>query len=152
MRIVPFALVLTLLCSQACAEQNNKLFGSIGELYPLDFNEVRVRKQQTDLVLDYINEVDRTVEKPCRLVIETAELDIKPNVQIADELFTPSVHLSRVMVAGESFPDIQRGELEFETYEFKGGGRVDGQFFINFVNGRDLYGTFGADVVEVVGE
>ena len=138
--------------SASCNQETNKLFGSISELYPLDFTSVRIRKQQTDLVIDYLKEADRSVEKPCRLVVETAELDIKPNVKIQAQLFTPSVHLSRVMVNGETFPDITRGELELKTYEFKGGGRVDGDFFINFVNGRDLYGTFSGTVQEVVGE
>ncbi len=136
----------------ACTEKVAKLHGSIGELYPLDFNEVRLRKQETDLVIDYLREVDRTVEKPCRLVVETAELNLSPPVEVTGANFAASVHLGRVMVNGETFPAIDQGELELRAFDFRGGGKVDGEFFVMFAGGRDLYGTFSGEVQEVVGE
>jgi hypothetical protein len=145
-------LSLVALSASCTAQRDNKLMGSIAELYPLDFTQVRIRGQLTDLIVDYLKEKAGAVEKPCRLVVETAELEIRPNVAIADPEFSASVHVSRVMVGGEPFPDIQRGELTLKTYEFKNGGRIDGEFFVEFVNGRGLNGVFGGEMQKVVGE
>jgi hypothetical protein len=143
--------VLTALLLSGCGEEDVKLWGSIDETFSLAWDRHEIKKQGTSLLIEYVRELgDGTEEKPCKLVVETANLEIVPNSDLLAETFTDEiVTLYRVAGSGGEFPGIAGGTLHFDDYAFFQGGLISGNFTVLFENGRNLFGNFSAIVEEI---
>ncbi len=135
----------------------NELSGSIGESFELDFDLVRVRKQNETLIIEYIKLVSGGENKALKLVVEGNDLltvdgsliDMTSGLAIDDELFAKAVSIDRVASTGADFPDIEDGRMYFSALEFQAAGRVEGDFDIVFDNGRTLAGSFMGELTVV---
>jgi hypothetical protein len=135
----------------ACGEKDVDLWGSIDETFSLEFTDHEINKQGTALLIEYIKEDENGgVEKPCRLVVETANLLIVPNSDLDASAFEEGiVQIERVAIGGAEYPPITGGTLHFDDYQFVAGATISGNFTILFENGRNLFGNFNAIVEEI---
>jgi hypothetical protein len=134
--------------STACGPAN-ELGGSIGESFALDFDKVRIRKQDTALLIEYLKFVGAATSKVCKVVIETDGLGLKADKEIKGEKFLTHVFIQREAQTGYEFPDLAKGSIQFGDYGFKDGATVNGEFYAKFVNGRGIEGRFDGKVQEV---
>ncbi len=133
----------------ACGDGDNALWGSMDELYALDFERVDIVKQLATLRIEYVKPIKGSdPELPCKLAVNTANLKITDNSDLKTDAFTDKiVTIERVARAGE-FPPLESGTVHFGTFEFERGGMVNGEFSILFENGRTLFGNFNGAVEE----
>jgi hypothetical protein len=144
-------LAFSSLVLSACGEADVALWGSIDETFSLEFDRHEVKKQGTALLIEYIK-VDKHggEEKPCKLVVETANLLIVPNSDLKAEAFEDGiVQIERIALGGAEYPPITGGTLHFDDYQFVNGAIISGNFTILFENGRNLFGNFYAEVEEI---
>ncbi len=142
-------LSLLLLCA-ACGGPDNSLEGSIGESFSLDFDRVGIYQQDSVLRIEYQRDIAGSTHKVCKIVVETAGLDLGDDSEIKGDLFLERVSVQRIGTAGgNEFPPVTAGKITFEAYAFEAGGEIDGDFECAFDNGRTLAGNFKGDV-EVV--
>lgn len=134
-----------------CGEPDVDLWGSIDETFKLDFDRHEIKKQGTALLIEYIKELGNGAEeKPCKVVIDTANLLIVPNSDLKADAFEEGIiTLERIAGVGGDYPPITGGTLHFDEYEFVNGGLISGNFTILFENGRNLFGNFYAEVEEI---
>lgn len=123
---------------------SNSLDGSIEELLPLDFAQTAITKQESILVVDYLNADEITL----RLTVETEDLDLHDGAEVAGDSFVTSVRLQRATHDNGQFPDVDSGSVRFGRFEFHSGGHVAGEFDIAFEDGRLLLGVFDGTVEE----
>jgi hypothetical protein len=140
--------VVLAMLAASCGDAN-ELTGSISQQLPLDFDKVRIRKQQTDLLIEYVKGKGASQETVCRVVLDTDNLPLQNGAIIKDELFLQRVKLQRAAEGNAEFPDLTGGQLKFEIWEFRQGGTIKGEFSVVFVNGHTLFGTFEDKVEEV---
>ena len=134
------ALTALVLLTAACGGPGNSLSGSIGESFSLDFDHADIRRQDLQLIIEYIKDPNAT--KVCKVVVDTEHLPIDSGAVVKSTYFTQYVTVSRVATVGGDFPDVKSGEIHFESYNFSSGGTVSGTFDVLFVNGRTLHGDF----------
>jgi len=134
-----------------CGEPDVALWGSVDETFDLTFDRHEIKKQGTALLIEYIRELDHGAEeKPCKVVVETANLLIVPNSDLQADAFEEGiVTLERVAAVGGEYPPITGGTLHFEDYQFLDGAIISGNFTVLFENGRNLFGNFYAEVEEI---
>ena len=142
--------VLMLVGLTACGEAANDLWGSIDESFPLNFDRVDILKQNLALRIEYIKKIHGGEDKVCKVVVNTNNLNIKDNSELKGDAFADEiVTVERVAATGGDYPPITGGNLRFDVYEFKTGGKIDGDFTVNFQNGRNLFGNFDGKVKEI---
>lgn len=141
------ACVLTLVA--ACGGPGNSLSGSIGESFSLDFDRAQIRKQDLNLIIEYIKKQNGGESKVAKVVVDTQDLAVNGGAVIRGDVFSEHVTVSRVTNAGGDFPPLKSGSIRFSDWNFKNGGRVAGEFDVLFTNGRTLSGNFENDVQEV---
>ena len=134
----------------ACGSAPNDLWGSIDESFSLDFDRVDISKQNLDLIIAYIKVLNGDAgEKMCKVTVQTANLNIQSNSDIAEDVFMKRVTVQRVASVGGEFPLVTGGHMHFATYEFQNGGSMEGDFTVLFKTGRTLFGAFRGTVVEI---
>jgi hypothetical protein len=147
MRLSAIGLVFAGL-SIGCGGQNNELWGSIDATLSLEFTKVDLIKQGVALRIEYIKELGEGEEVACKVVVDTANLQIVPNSDLKNEAFEKGIVTLDRTAAGE-FPPISSGLLHFDDYEFKRKGALSGGFTILFENGRNLFGDFEGKLKEI---
>lgn len=146
-RVLSALAVLTLV---GCGGFENRLEGSISSSFSLDFDSVKVRKQDVSLIVEYIKQSGATTTKVAKMVLDTENLrGLGKDSKIDGQLFKDRIVVQREAPSGGDFPEVQSGELEFGDFEFRAGGKTSGSFNVGFVNGRTLYGEFSGEVEEV---
>lgn len=138
--------LLLVLCG-ACGSPN-ALDGSIGTVVSLDFNEVLLRKQEGSLVVQFQSRSGERAEILCKVVALVDPLP--PKSTLSGDLFRERVTLTRAMLDGSTFPEINRGTLELKRLAFKHGGSVDGRLDVVFLDGNTLNATFSGTLTEVI--
>ena len=134
----------------ACGEADNDLWGSIDESFPLAFDRVDIFKQDLELRVEYIKKMQGSETKVCKLTVNTRNLQIKDNTELTKEYFEDgTITLHRIVSTGGDFPMVKSGSVHFAKYELAAGGRIDGDFAVQFENGRNLFGNFDQEVKEV---
>ncbi len=141
-------LALLVLTALAACGGGNSLEGSIEESFALDFDRVRIRKQDQALLVEYLHDVAKGTEKVCQVVVDTSGLELGDDTTIEGSVFHNRVEVNRVASGGD-FPEVEDGELHFDTYQFEDGGEMQGDFDVVFVGGRTLHGEFEGEVEEV---
>ncbi len=142
--------VLAVVGLVGCGGFENRLEGSISSSFSLDFDSVKVRKQDVSLIVEYIKQSGATTTKVAKMVLDTENLrGLGKDSKVDGQLFKDRVVVQREAPSGGDYPEVQSGELEFGDFEFKAGGKVSGSFNVGFVNGRTLYGEFSGKVEEV---
>lgn len=147
---------VAILILAACGP-GNTVEGSIGEVFDLDFDYSRIRKQDQVLVVEYIKNIAGGENKVLKIVLEGHRLVAQPggltpltdNLVVEDEMFQQAVTLSRVTPTGSDFPPVAEGVLAFAKLNFVGGGEVSGQLAVAFENGRTLSATFSGKIEEI---
>jgi len=132
-----------------CGGGSNELSGSIGESFNLGFDRVSVRKQAEALIVEYQKDVSGVVHKVCKLVVDTHALALGSGTRLSGDVFASHVQLSRITASGGDFPAVKSGQIQFDAYDFKAKGQVDGGFSVVFDNGRTLQGNFSGQIEEV---
>jgi hypothetical protein len=134
----------------SCGQAPNDLWGSIDESFPLEFDYVVIRKQDLSLIVEYIQELHGGIDKVCKIVVNTGDVDIrlKDGTSLEDEYFADyTVTVERVAATGGDFPDVTSGEIKFDDWNFEENGKMDGSFTAQFENGRNLLGNFDGRVI-----
>jgi len=142
-RLVQLAVPLFLLTSAACPYSH--LEGSIDSDLSLDFNQLRLRKQEANLLIEYLRETRDGSEKVCKVVVDTEGLELPAggSFDLGEELFLDHVTLQRSTFEGdEQFPAMEKGSMPFEEIDFRDDGFVKGSFEILFEGSRSLKGWF----------
>jgi hypothetical protein len=149
MNLLRFLLILLLVPAAACSP--NSLDGSIGDFLALDFDRVKLKKQDNFLVAEYIRDTLRGAEKVCKISVDTSSLDLPDggSYQIEEDAFESNVEIQRTTFELDGFPEIDMGRLRFDYIDFKDGGSVDADFLVVFVDSHTLRGLF-AGVLEDV--
>lgn len=132
----------------ACGD-GNSLEGSISESFSLEFDKVRIRKQNLALVVEYLHDIPGGTEKTCQVVLDTDGLNVGDNSTVKGSIFKERVQINRVGSGGD-FPPIQEGQIYFDTFRFKDKGKVKGEFDAVLEGGRTLRGDFEGKVEEIV--
>ena len=139
--------LLVLVFAVGCGQASNDLWGSIDESFPLAFDRVEIRKQALALIIEYIKELHGGIDKVCKIVVNTGDADIESGTELEDEYFADdTVTVERIAATGGDFPAVKNGVIEFEKYEFEEDGKIDGNFTVQFDNGRNLLGNFDGRV------
>ncbi|MFC1611839.1 hypothetical protein ACFL6C_12825 [Myxococcota bacterium] len=150
MRWLRTSVALALLGIGACGQAPNDLWGSIEESFPLAFDRVDLLKQNLALRIEYIKELHGGEDKICKVVVNTGDAKIKDDTELKDKSFEEeTVTVERVAATGGNFPAIDGGTITFDTFRFKDGGKIDGDFTVLFDNGRNLFGNFEGMVEEI---
>ena len=68
--LIPVCTVLAMASVTACGEDDNLLEGSISEQFSLDFDRVRIRKQDFDLIIEYLKDITGGTDKVCKVVVD----------------------------------------------------------------------------------
>jgi hypothetical protein len=135
------------LLAAACGGPGNSLEGSIGESFSLDFDRAEIRRQDLQLIIEYIKEPAQT--RVCKVVVDTERLPLDGGAVVKGPVFLQFVTVSRIATVGGDFPDVKSGEIRFEQFNFTQDGKVSGQFDVLFTTGRTLHGNF-ENAVQVV--
>lgn len=146
-RLLAFLPLLLLLV--ACPEPPNYLDGSIGDSFPLEFDEVRIRKYQEtgEVQIEYMKDAEEGGGKDIvvQITVTTPEGGFPANEEIKFETVEGKVHR---IAAGDDFPLIDNGRIQFSQGGNKIGEQTTGEFNILFENKRTLRGNFDAKLEE----
>lgn len=144
--------VLALSMVAGCYNPPNSLEGSIDQSFSLEFDSVKIRKQDKDLLIEYIKELaGGGTNKVCKLIINTEDMPLADDTNITGETFLDRVRIKRVANTGGDFPPASGGEVRFDSYDFQAGGYIGGEFDAVFDNGHSLLGKFEGSV-QIVNE
>ena len=148
-RLLTLCAVCALLPLAACGY--NALEGSIDDSHALDFNRTRIAKQANELLVEYLRDTRDGVEKVCKLVVDLETLDLPTDqpYDLEGEAFMARVGLQRTTIEDNGFPEIDRGELHFDSIDFRHNGTARGTFHVFFVTVRDLEGWFDGTIEEI---
>ncbi len=142
-------IVGTVCCAVACGDPNN-ISGSIDEAYPMVFDQVKIRKQDNSLRIEYIRDVSGTSSKVLAIVVDDVErAELKRDAELSGDSFREYVTLYRVASTGGRLPPVEDGSLGTKRFKFQAGGRVKGRMEALFENGRTLEANFDGAVEEV---
>jgi hypothetical protein len=134
------------LVAPGCGESGNALWGSIGEVFDLEFDRVDIVMQGGALRIEYVEKGEPDDQWPCRIVVDTAIVTLGKGVRVQGDSFAAAVTVDRVTANGRSFPDISGGFIEFDRYREEDGAHVVGTFTVRFVadeeGSRTLSGNF----------
>jgi len=120
----------------------NALWGSISESRSLEFDRVDIVIQSPLLRIEYIDEKQGGVDKVCKLIIDTAQASLQDGSELGSDDFDQWVILERLTVAGDDFPPVSDGRVHFDRYNLSASGRMVGDFWVMFDDGRNLLGRF----------
>ena len=129
-----------------CGGTGNDLWGSIGELFPLDFDKLAILKQDDALRLEYTKTTSNGIDKVLKLTLITTGLGLQDGSDLRDEAFVSAVTIERLVTDGGDFPTASAGQIHFERFGFTEGGTITGDFTVLFDDGRTLFGTFDGRV------
>ncbi len=125
------------------------LDGSISASYPLDFDQLLLRKQETYLLIEYLKAAVDGQEKICKVIVDTNGVALGKGSELKGLEFASHVWVQRVALKGGDFPAIDHGELQLDEIHFTADGKARGSFSVVFDGGRDLHGHFAGALVEV---
>ena len=134
-----------LLAGAACASEDNKLTGSMSEVYKLDFDSVALVRQGDFISVEYLSSAGKTAKLVVNLKglakVEGTTIDLTEIVG-----GSPRGTLQRVQSVTTDY-QIQRGTVQFDQPPDPG-VEVAGRFYTTLVNpaGRTLNGEFKATV------
>ncbi len=141
--------IIALVGLAACGKPDNDLWGSLDQSFSLEFDRVDIVKQGFDLRIEYLRDIGEGTEKVCKVVLETENMKISGDSDIEDEVFMQRVTVEREAADGIAYPEVTGGQLHFDSYSFKAGGTMDGDFTAVFKNGLNLFGNFKKRVREI---
>ncbi|MFC1609446.1 hypothetical protein ACFL6C_00675 [Myxococcota bacterium] len=137
--------LLALIVVPACGPAHG-LGGSIGESLSLEFNEVRIRKQEGFLITEYLMVSSQGTEKICKIILDTVGLDTDDSLVVKGEAFLQRVDLQRATLGNDNFPPKRSGELRLDDLDFRRGGRAEGDVLATFEDNQSLNAWFGGDI------
>ena len=137
----------TLLTS--CPEPPNYLDGSIGEVFDLKFDEVRIRKYSAtkELQIEYLKNGDAGKDVVAQITITTPEGGFPKDTEIKLDQVNGKVHR---VAPGDDFPAITEGNIDFSAGGNAVGEQTTGKFSLIFENKRTLRGNFDAKMAEAI--
>ena len=141
-------LVLGLTLATGACGSDNAMGGSIGESFALDFDEVRIRKQNDALIVEYVRFIGSGENKNAKIVADLEGLDQSRRIKLRGEDFLDRFGIDRVVASRERFPDVMAGKMSISG-GFDTSKTLGGSWDCVFVNGRTLHGSFRGDVVVV---
>lgn len=128
----------------------NALQGSVKPPEALDFNDLLLRKQGNDLLVQYQQRAGNSVEIVAKLAVA---MDDFPQDRISrGDDFAQRASLSRAVLDNSQFPRLLHGTLHFDRLTFKHGGQLLADFDLLFVDQTTLHGQFSGTLVEVLVE
>jgi len=144
-----FLPIVILLASGGCS--HDSLEGSIGDRLSLDFDYLQIRKQQLFLIIEYIKESNRGVEKICKLTVDTQGLELPDggSLDLEDDVFLSHIELQRTTFENDSFPQVKDGYIHFSHIDFRDNGKAEGKFLCIFVDSLTLRGEFTGNIEEI---
>lgn len=118
-----------------CNQQDDRLSGSLGQVYDLSFSETRARLYSSEFAVEYVRDDGQV---PVRVVVERGE----------DEVSAGSIDLGeRGTVVGRvderRLPAFQSGTLDLEEFGSDAGATVRGEFDATFEAGDSTYSLEG---------
>lgn len=109
--------------------------GSLGEVYPLGFDSVRIRLYSSSLSVEYVR-TDGAV--PIRVTADRAAIEAGGTI----DLFAAGDVTGRT-ASGREIPRFNEGELKLDSFRVEDGARVEGSWSASFPVGDT--DTLGAD-------
>ena len=137
-----------LIVGAAACGPGNELSGSIETEFDLSFDEVQIRIQNDDLIIEYLRErkdegaKEIVTDKVAKIVIDTEGLGLGPDSVIEKDTFMERFSLERIAEPEGDFPKFKSGMLSTTDYEFKNKGSISGCFEAIFVPGTNIRGQF----------
>jgi len=132
-----------------CPEPPNELDGSIGEVYDLSFDEVRIRKflSTGELQIEYMRAPEEGSSKDivAQVTVTTPEGGFPVDTDIKFAQVEGKVHR---VAPGDDFPPIEQGTISFTAGANEIGDNTSGEFSVLFENKRTLRGRFDAELQE----
>ena len=135
-------LVLHVLLAAACGPGNH-LGGSVGDILPLEFSQVRITPSGQDLVIAYTQGVDLI----CRITLTAAGQTLHSGDTLTNVAFSDHVSLSRATLAHDSFASLRAGSLSLDSYSLVPGQEASGHFLMLLSDGHTLNGSYQQAVV-----
>jgi len=134
----------------ACPDPPNLLDGSIGEVYDLTFDEVRIRKFQStgELQIEYLRapeEEGSSKDVVAQITVTTPEGGFPVDTDIKFDQVEGKVHR---VAPGDDFPPVDEGTISFSAGANEIGDQTIGEFSVLFENKRTLRGAFDAELTE----
>jgi hypothetical protein len=135
----------------ACGEPSNRLFGSVSQVYKLDFDRVQIIRVGNQVSVEYQRISGDAVEaKVAKLTVEVGDLaNMAGNDVDLTELVSglPRGTIQRIEPTGTTDFPIQKGNVHFDQ-EPAAGTSLSGTFRTTLANpeGRTLNGNFKAEV------
>ena len=122
----------------------NSLDGSIKDKFPLDFQKVEVIQQVANPNLYLAIQYDNGAEKPCKLTLNVAGLNLKSNSTISGPQFLNTAVFKRIANDPNDYSTLLSGSITFSSYSTTLGSTVAGQFSAVFLDSFDIIGNFSA--------
>ena len=141
-----FIILMTLCTLAGCSDGEGSLDGSLGSVYRLGFDDVRVRLYSSELAIEY---ADNDGAVPLRV---TLSRDALPETGGGEWQLEQDGAVTGQLRDGTYVPRFTRGSLIVDRYEPQEGATVQGSFTATFDTGRDelgLNGTFDTRLVLV---
>jgi len=138
--------LLCLLSLSACSDGDGSLDGSLGSVYRLGFDDVRVRLYSSELAIEYARD-DGAV--PLRV---TLQADALPESGGGEWQIGEFGDVTGQLRDGTYVPRFTSGQLNLERFTPREGTRIRGTFDATFSPGRDrlgVHGTFDTRLVLV---
>ena len=129
-----------------CSDGEGSLDGSLGSVYRLGFDDVRIRLYSSELAIEY---ADNDGAVPLRI---TLRRDALPEAGSGEWRLEQDGDVTGQLRDGTYVPRFTRGQLNVDSYEPQEGANVRGSFTATFDTGRDelgLNGTFDTRLVLV---
>ena len=135
-----------------CGDDANRLYGSVSEVYPLDFDKVGVSLQGNFLVIEYTKASTATsAGKVAKLSVLTDGLMVKPGqaIDLTEMVGTASRGTLQRVLESTVELTMMRGTLTLDGFP-TAGKQLSGHFATTLSNpsGRTLNGDFQATVLQ----
>ncbi len=139
-------LLMTTLFFSACSDGEGSLEGSLGSVYRLEFDAVRVRLYSSELAIEYARN-DGAV--PLRVTLQASAL---PESGGGEWELGDLGDVTGQLRDGTYVPRFSSGVLNLENFTPREGASIQGDFDAAFSPGRDrlgVHGTFSTRLVLV---
>lgn len=133
-----------------CPDPPNMLDGSIGEVFDLAFDEVRIRKFTAtgEVQIEYMQEPEEegsSKDVVAQITVTTPEGGFPLDTNIKFDQVAGRVHR---VAPGDDFPPLEEGTISFSAGANEIGDQTTGEFSALFENKRTLRGNFDAPLEE----
>lgn len=145
---IAVALAVALLTLTACPDPPNYLDGSIGEVFDLSFDQVRIRHYSatSEFQIEYLKTATDggLTQAIVKITLKTPEGGFPLNTEIKFAQVDGTIKSP----AHPEIPDLEDGNIDFSAGANKVGDQTTGKFAAIFTNRRTLRGNFDAKMEE----